>query len=138
MTKQVHGHILPPRLVELIEAGSWRSRAACDFSALPIEDREDLLLLDLAGMERNTQSLKAAFAGRQGGILGLTDSSAPAAGLLAVDLAVLIAVTYGQEGLALDYSVGERPRVVATSGSTWVEVAPSIEVLVELIRLPGR
>jgi hypothetical protein len=54
---------------------------------------------------------------------------------------VVVAATYGQEGLALDYSRPGEPRVVATSAATgdrrWVQVAATFRDLLDLLGIPA-
>jgi hypothetical protein len=136
MTTRVNGHIIPPELVHMTETGRWGPRCRPgDLTGLPIKDGDDLALLDVAEMIRNTDALRAALARGEGRFLGLTHGKTPAPGLLDVDAAVMIAATRGQEALVLDYSKGEFPRVVATAGRVWVEVAQSFEDLLVILKM---
>ena len=136
----VNGHILPPRLVHMITAGRWGpSCRAADLSTLPIEDKDDLVLLEVPEMIRNTHELRVALARGDGTLFALREDGPSVPGFLDVNQAVVIAATYGQEALALDYSVGEQPRVVAThyepEGVSWVEVASSFDDLLSTLKL---
>jgi hypothetical protein len=99
----------------------------------PIEGR--LIALDVAGMIGETQALVDALTRGAGAVFGLADDGAPSPGLLDITQAVVIAVNYGEEFLALDYSVGDVPRVVATAdraeGVRWIEVAARVEDLLD-------
>ena len=123
----INGHQLPTCLERLALNGVWGPPHR---SPLPLFEGE-LQLLDVAGMERNTQVLRDALASGSGVIFGL--SSQPGDGLLDPGRVVVIAATIDEEALALDYSSGSPPRVVATgygsSGVRWVEIAPSFEEL---------
>lgn len=137
----VNGHLLPETLAEMLAAGHWGpSSRPTDLSALPIEDKEDLTLLDLPQIVANTRSLQAAFDRGEGRVLRLVRGNA-VPGHLDVDQAVMIAVTYGQEALVLDYSSSGPPRVLATadegSGGGWVEVAANFDDLLGVIGLSG-
>jgi hypothetical protein len=139
----VLGHLLPGELSDLLASGRWGpGQAPGDLRALPLDDPGDLALLDLAQMEANTADLAALVDQGAGDVLGLTREHRPPAGWLAVDRAVVVAATYGQEGLALDYSRPGEPRVVATSAATgdrrWVQVAATFGDLLDLlgIRVP--
>jgi hypothetical protein len=144
----VAGHVLPERLAEMLATGRWgragRQAPGLDLRALPIEDQDDLVFLGLPEIIANTRELKAAYERGEGMLLGLVrNDPAPLPDRLDVDRAVLIAVTYGQEALALDYSRPGPPRVVATASSShsppgvgaWVEVAPTFEELLALVGL---
>jgi hypothetical protein len=139
-TDSVNGHVLPHQLVRLTAAGQWGpSCPAADLSRLPIEDKDDLVFLDVREMIRNTHELRAALARGEGALLALIEGGTPVPGYLDVNQAVVIAATYGQEALALDYSVGESPRIVATcyrpDGTRWIEVARSFDDLLDLLKL---
>ena len=136
----VNGHILPLQLVIAIAAGRWGpSCCKADLSALPIEDKDDLVLLNVPEMIRNTHELKVALARGDGTLFALTEDGSPVPGFLDVNQSVVIAVTHGEEALALDYSVGKEPRVVAThyepGNLKWVEVAQSFDDLLNILKL---
>jgi hypothetical protein len=124
----------------MIDTGEWGPlNRKVDFSPLPIEDKDDLILLGVSDMTRNTEELRTALARGDGRLFALLDDGEPVSGFLDVNQAVVIAATYGQEVLALDYSRGDVPRVVSTryeSGVVrWVEVAPSFDDLAKLLKL---
>ena len=136
----VNGLRVPAHLDELIAWKRWAPTSRpSGASALPLSDPEDLALLDVAQMEANTAELASMVANGTGAVLGLTGDEQPQTGWLAVDSAVVIAATYGEEGLALDYSRPGEPRVVAThvtdEGVRWVEVAETFADLVVLLGL---
>ena len=124
----------------MIETCQWGvlNRNA-DFSLLPIEDKVDLFLLGVSEMIRNTEELRAAIARGEAELFALRDNGVEIPGSLDVNQVVVIAATYGQEVLVLDYSKGKTPRVVAThyemSRLHWVEVASSFDDLVNILRL---
>ncbi|GIG22114.1 hypothetical protein Cch01nite_28380 [Cellulomonas chitinilytica] len=128
----VRGHTLPAALVDLLATGRWgpgsRSSRLADLTGV-----DELDLLDLAGMHRNTDALVEAHESGAGAALGLTRGTT-GPGCLDVDQAVLVAVSLEQDAVALDYAGAARPRVVATAdgpgGVRWVEVAPTFEALV--------
>jgi hypothetical protein len=139
-TTTVNGHVLPSLLVRMTDAGQWGpSNRKANLGAIPIEDKEDLTLLSVPEMIRNTEELRSALARGDGTLFALSEEGKPVPGFLDVNRAVVIAVTYGQEALALDYSQGETPRVVAThygpEGVRWVQVAATFDDLVDLLKL---
>jgi hypothetical protein len=139
-TEIVNGHYLPSLLIRMMASGQWGpSNREVDFSSLPIQDKHDLALLDISEMIRNTEELRAQLDGGEGQLFGLINGGEPLPGLLDVNHAVVIAATYGQEALALDYSLSEEPRVVATHDEParvrWVEVARNFEELVSILKL---
>ena len=89
-------------------------------------------------MRHNTEELQAAWQRGEGKLFGLTEARSES-GLLDITQAVVIGATFGQEVLALDFSVGADPRVVATqyqSGSVnWIEVAPNFAQLLKQLKL---
>lgn len=130
----VNGLVLPESLAARAASGRWGPSTRPDSTGLPIVDRDDLVLLSPDGMARNTRQLRAAMADGYGDLLGLAAAAGRAEpGFLDVERAVLIAVTHGQEALALDYSTPGPPRVVATNpgpgGPKWVEVAADVDEL---------
>jgi hypothetical protein len=136
----VNEHVLPPRLAHMIAEGRWGpSCRTADLSTLPIEDKDDLVLLQVSEMVRNTYELRAALARGDGELFALIEDGPPVPGFLDINKAVVIAVTHGEEVLALDYSVGEEPRVVAThyepGNVKWVEVAQSFDELLNILKL---
>jgi hypothetical protein len=136
----VNGHALPLKLVRMTDTGQWGpSNRKADLSALPIEDKDDLILLSVPEMIRNTDELRAALARGDDRLFALIEDGEPVPGFLNVNQAVVIAATYGQEALVLDYSQGDVSRVVATryesSGVQWVEVARSFDDLADLLKL---
>jgi hypothetical protein len=139
----VNGHSLPLSLIRMIDMESWcSSNHLADISNIPIEDKDDLTFLDTPEMVQNTQELQAAVDRGDGALFALTDSKkdeTPINGFLDVAQAVIIAVTYGQEALALDYSVGDQPRIVATQymseGVIWIQVASNFNELLKILKL---
>lgn len=139
----VNGHVLPGALVQAIASGRWGTAAqTADLSMLPIADTDDLAFLDVAAMEQNTRELYTACDRGDAALFALTQGDAQVSGWLNVTHAVVIAVTHGQEVLALDYAVGTEPRVVATQdtseGVRWVEVAPTCAQFLQLLNLSTR
>jgi hypothetical protein len=136
MSTHVNGHLLPAELDRLVAAGQWGPGHGGDFSRLPIDDQDDLALLDVAGMIRNTESLREILERGEGNMFALTAGSEAVPGRLAVDQAVMIAATRGQEALVLDYAGRDQPRVLATARAGWVEVAATFDELLAVIHLP--
>lgn len=117
----INGLRLPSRLVELIKSDQWYCPE--DVSALyqisHIKRPETLTFDGLAGMQRETEACKRiARDERLAEIYGVRSSKHLASaiseqGFLDVDLAVMIAGNYDEEGLFLDYRVSlQDPRVV--------------------------
>jgi hypothetical protein len=136
----VHGHALPERLAALVASGRWHAASARRLDALPIDDWDDLQFLDEARMIRETQALRDALAGGRGELFALHGGGGePPPGTLAIEHAVVIAATHGEDGVALDYAGRTTPRVVAsTDDGTWIEVAPDFDALLALIELDDR
>jgi hypothetical protein len=135
VTEYVNGYALPRPLATLVSAGWWSPRNhRLRLNVPPVEIEERLIALDVPGMIGETQALVDAFTRGAGAVFGLADDGAPP-GLLDITQAVVIAVNYGEEFLALDYSVGDVPRVVATAdraeGVRWIEVAARVEDLLD-------
>lgn len=136
----INGHPLPQRLIELIDSGSWGSaKYAANLNVLPIEDKDDLTFLDLRGIAENTRELQAMWERGEGTLFSLSNGQTSSAGTLDIAQAVVIAATYGQEVLCLDYSMGTVPRVVSThyqSGKvTWTEISTSFDQFLTQIDL---
>jgi hypothetical protein len=139
-TELVNGHVLPAQLIRMIATDHWEPlNRTADLSTLPIENKDDLVFLDVPEMIRNTQELRAALARGDGALFALVEEGPPAPGFLDVNQAVVIAVTSGQEALVLDYSGGEPPRAVATlygpKAIRWVEVAQSFDNLLDILKV---
>lgn len=135
---RINGYELPDLLVRLLDEGAWGPDCRdASFDKLPIEDKDDLTLFDVSAMVRNTQELYDALARGEGPVLALSHGAAALPGVLDVSRAVLIAATRGQEALALDYSQGVPARVVATTDTSWVEVARDFDELARMIGLAG-
>lgn len=137
MTILIHGHALPARLAALLARDRWHARHARRLEALPIADRDLLQFLDEARMTGETQALRDALTAGDGAIFRLhAGDDPPPAGALAIDHAIVIAATHGEDGLALDYAGRATPRVVASSSDgTWVEVASDFDAFLALIEL---
>jgi hypothetical protein len=135
----VNGHELPRALAELAQAGQWQRLT---LNAPPVEIEEPLVPRTGSEMGRNTQVLADALAAGDGALFGLAEAGGGSPGLLDITQAVVIAATFGEEFLALDYSAGDPPRVVATAdqaeGVRWVEVAPRFERLIPSFHQPER
>jgi hypothetical protein len=134
----VNGLALPEKLEALLLAGRWPpARGKADASGLPIDDGDLLMFFDVAAMEANTQDLLDAVARGESWLFWLIDGGPAKPGFLDVSQAVMIASTYGQESLVLDYSGGGEPRVLCTDydAKGWVEVARSFNELLPLLAL---
>jgi hypothetical protein len=130
----VNGHTLPSRLQQLAATGEWGTamrRVGADELGLAFDD--ELVLLTPDEMAENTQVLNDALDTGTGDAFGLSPHPPATSGLLDPSAAVVIAATTGQQALALDYTTGQTPRVLATSdhadGVKWVEVAVSFDEL---------
>jgi len=142
----VNGLQLPQRLLELIAAGRWRCPS--DVGSLRaltgLHDAADFLFMDVPSIRRNTDALIAEIARGDATLFGLTSSRQLAGpdvpGILDVDRAVLIAATYGDGMLCLDYREHpERPEVVVSvwsAGPTrWRALAADIAAFASLLGL---
>jgi hypothetical protein len=132
----VNGHELPTRLQHLTATGTWgTSTRRVDADQLELAFDDELILLTPDEMAQNTQVLNDALAHGTGNAFGLGERT----GLLDPSAAVVIAATMGEQALALDYTAGQTPRVLATSdqpeGVRWVEVAASFDELAERLEL---
>lgn len=130
----VNGHMLPSRLQHLTSTGEWgTAKRRVDANQLGLAFDDELILLTPDEMAENTQVLNDALATGSGDAFGLSPLSPAISGLLDPSTAVVIAATAGQQVLALDYTAGPTPRVLATSdhsdGIKWVEVAVSFDEL---------
>ncbi|MBX2802084.1 MAG: hypothetical protein KTR31_30670 [Myxococcales bacterium] len=120
MVHDVLGCRLPQSLSDRIDGGSWPP-AQPNNGALspPIEDAADLQWFGLPGMQRETEAVRQA-AGAEGGFAD------------PVDRVIVLACTYDQELVALDFATTP-PRVVASDyrddGGHWVAVAASFDEL---------
>ena len=144
----INGLDLPGALVQLVEGGRWRRpddvaelRRLTGFA-----DADDLELLGFESMEQNTLGLveKLDTPGNAQ-LFGLASSrragrpvTDPA--VLDVDLAVLIAATFGDGMLCLDYrGRRDRPAVLISDwpagGVRWRPLFPDIETLALHLRL---
>jgi hypothetical protein len=136
----VNGHELPSRLQHLTATGTWgTSKRRVDADQLGLAFDDELILLTPDEMAENTQVLNDALAQGTGNAFGLGPLSPATTGLLDPSAAVVIAATMGQQALALDYTAGQTPRVLATSdqsdGVKWVEVAASFDELAKRLQL---
>jgi hypothetical protein len=140
MSISVNGHALPERLVALLASDRWNARHARRLEALPIVDADVLQLLGEPGMTGETEALRDALAGGDGALFRLhAGDDPPPPGALAIDHAIVIAATRGEDGVALDYAGRTTPRVVAsTADGSWVEVAKDFDAFVALIELDVR
>jgi hypothetical protein len=134
----INGHRLPSLLAKMALTGEWGPAIkGFDQSSLPIA--EELALLDIQGMEDNTSELYQAFHRGEGPLFGLRDASTLEDGALNIRAAVMIAATYGQEALVLDYSASEEvPRVMATNYSDqvrWEVICHDFESLLNILKL---
>jgi hypothetical protein len=135
----VNGHLLPAKLGEMLTSGDWGpSHREFDSRTLPISDKADLALLDFAEMTSNTNFFVEEV--RKGdGYLYALGSGSDVDDYLDINTVIVIAATYGQEVLVLDYSIPGSPRVMSTNypgnRPKWVEVARTFDQLVEILNL---
>jgi hypothetical protein len=138
----INGHVLPPSLVALLASRRWSAGHARRLDILPVEGAEDLRFLDEAGMRRETEALRDILDHGDAALFALHIGDldqTPPPGSLAVNHAVVIAATHGEDGLALDYTGRTKPRVVASSADgTWIEVASDFDAFLALIQLDSR
>jgi hypothetical protein len=138
----INGHILPASLEALLASQRWSAGHARRLDVLPVEGAEDLRFLDEAGMRRETEALRDILAHGDGALFALhlgDQDQTPPPGSLAVNHAIVIAASHGEDGLALDYTGRTTPRVVASSADgTWIEVASDFDAFLVLIQLDRR
>jgi hypothetical protein len=130
----VNGHTLPSRLQHLAATGEWgTAKRRVDADQLGVAFGDELILLTPDEMAENTQVLIDALVTGTGDAFGLSPLPPAMSGLLNPSAAVVIAATAGQQALALDYTAGQTPHVLATSdhpdGVKWVEVAVNFDEL---------
>ncbi len=139
---------LPPALLDLLEAGRWKPPGdLADLRRLTgLDDVAQLAFFDVANMRSETRQLLAnaedAQLARLRGLESSRRAGAPvgAPGALDVDRAVVLAATFGDGILCLDYRGSlARPAVVVTDWSgpacRWRVLAPDVETFAALLKL---
>lgn len=133
---------LPILLVEMLHSGRWKAPNDKDvIRHLGIEDADDLSFIDLVQMKNNTNQLHQLIVDGYGDVMGLCSNNLEllAKGYLDVTKAVIIAATFGDEALCLDYSSSIIPKIVATgytgSQARWKVVADNLEKFVEILEI---
>jgi hypothetical protein len=133
---------LPNLLVEMLNSGRWKAPDDKELiKKIGIEDADDLSFLSLAGMESNTNQLRQLALNGYSDLMGLCSGNVELLpeGYLDVTKAIVIAATYGDEALCLDYSNSIEPKIVVTnntgSSTRWLLVAENFEKFVEILGL---
>jgi hypothetical protein len=91
-------------------------------------------------MNGETQALRDALTAGDGAVFRLhAGDDTPPAGALAIEHAIVIGATHGEDGVALDYAGRTTPRVVVSApDGSWVEVASDFDAFLALIELDDR
>jgi hypothetical protein len=141
----INGCQLPTALVDLLRSGRWRRPEDVETlrNVTGLSDADQLLFCDPVSMRVNTEHLVAELQ-RDPGLFGLassrTNGAAVSEPMLDIDQAVVVAATFGDGILCLDYRASrERPAVVVSDWSTgqarWRRIAADVEELSDKLGL---